>query len=93
MIKNKKIKNLLLVILLGYVGYILVSQQIIMHRQKKEIKAYNVEAQKLKDENKKLQDEINLSKSDKYIEKLAREKLGLVKEGETPVIDRNANEK
>ena len=28
-----------------------------------------------------------MSKSDMYIEKLARERLGLIKQGETPVID------
>lgn len=30
-----------------------------------------------------------MSASDIYIEKLAREKLGLIKQGETPVIDNN----
>lgn len=37
--------------------------------------------------NQKLKDEVNMSKSDSYIEKLARERLGLIKPGETPVID------
>jgi len=40
-----------------------------------------------KAEKKILQCEVVLSKTDKYIEKLAREILGLVKEGETPVMD------
>ena len=36
---------------------------------------------------------MQLSKTDKYIEKLAREKLGLIKEGETPVINNSVSEK
>lgn len=64
-----------------------------MNRQKNNLDGYTVESKKLKEENIKLQDEIELSKTDKYIEKLAREKLGLIKDGETPVIDESVNKK
>lgn len=64
-----------------------------MHRQNEESNNYTVEYNRLKEENKELQDEVELSKTDKYIEKLAREKLGLIKEGETPVIDNSVTEK
>jgi cell division protein FtsB len=47
-----------------------------------------LEEQKIKETNKKLQDEVKMSSSDAYIEKLARERLGLIKQGETPVIDK-----
>ncbi|MCS4481924.1 septum formation initiator family protein [Clostridium botulinum] len=40
-----------------------------------------------KRKNQKLQDEVKLSKSKDYIEKLARERLRLIKKGETPVIN------
>lgn len=85
--KKIKKKNLLLMLIGAYICFTLVNQQIIMQRQKTELKKYTVELEKTKEENMKLQDEVKLSQSLKYIEKLAREKLGLVKEGETPVID------
>ena len=85
--KKFNIKSVAMIFALVYVCYILINQQITMSRQKKELEKYNVEIQKKKEEKKVLQDEVELSKTDKYIEKLAREILGLVKEGETPVLD------
>jgi cell division protein DivIC len=85
--KRFNIKSVAIILTAGYVCYILIYQQATMSRQKKELEKYNVELQKKKEENKILQDEVELSKTDKYIEKLAREVLGLVKEGETPVLD------
>ena len=85
--KKFSIKSVVMVFAFVYVCYILTSQQITMSRQKKELQKYNVELQKKKEEKRALQDEVELSKTDKYIEKLAREILGLVKEGETPVMD------
>ena len=85
--KKFTIKSVVLVFALSYVGYISIQQQLTMGRQKKELQKYNVELQKKNEEKKILQDEVELSKTDKYIEKLAREILGLVKEGETPVMD------
>lgn len=89
--KKFKKKNLLLLLIGAYVCYTLINQQIIMHKQKVELKKYTVELEKIKEENEKLQDEVKLSQSLNYIEKLAREKLGLVKEGEAPVIDSSGN--
>ncbi|MBK5239747.1 septum formation initiator family protein [Clostridium sp.] len=86
--KKFSIKTIILVFALVYVCYVLIQQQITMVRQKKDIQKYNVELQKKVEENKLLQDEVELSKTDKYLEKLAREILGLVKEGETPVMDK-----
>jgi cell division protein DivIC len=85
--KKFNIKSVAIIFAVVYVCYILINQQITMSRQKKELEKYNVEIQKKKEEKKVLQDEVELSKTDKYIEKLAREILGLVKEGETPVLD------
>jgi cell division protein DivIC len=85
--KKFNIKSVAMIFALVYVCYILINQQVTMSRQKKELEKYNVEIQKKKEEKKVLQDEVELSKTDKYIEKLAREILGLVKEGETPVLD------
>lgn len=70
-----------------YVCFILVSQQMTLSRQNKDINEYTSQLQQAEKKNQKLQDEIKLSKDDSYIEKLAREKLGLIREGEYPVID------
>jgi len=85
--KKFSIKSVILVFVIIYVCYLLIAQQVTMSRQKKELQKYNLELQNKTEEKKVLQDEVQLSKTDKYIEKLAREILGLVKEGETPVID------
>nr|WP_278245528.1 septum formation initiator family protein [Clostridium ihumii] len=92
-ILKKKTKYCILGVLGIYLTGTLINQQIIMKRQKNNLDGYTVESKKLKEENIKLQDEIELSKTDKYIEKLAREKLGLIKDGETPVIDESVNKK
>ncbi|MDU1414314.1 MAG: septum formation initiator family protein [Clostridium sp.] len=70
-----------------YVCFIVVSQQMTLSRQNKDINEYTSQLQQAEKKNQKLQDEIKLSKDDSYIEKLAREKLGLIREGEYPVID------
>lgn len=88
-IMKRKIKgkNVIFVLIVSYVCYIFVSQQITMHNIKNQIADKKIEEQKAKEKNRKLQDEVKMSKSDMYIEKLARERLGLIKQGETPVID------
>lgn len=83
----KKIKRVFLLVLIAYVGVTFFKQQTIIHRQKDEKEKYSLELKNIKNENEKLQDEMKLAEDNKYIEKLAREKLGLIKEGETPVID------
>jgi cell division protein FtsB len=59
-----------------------------MYNIKKQITERKAEESRMKQKNQKLQDEVKMSTSDAYIEKLAREKLGLINEGETPVIDK-----
>ncbi|WML36311.1 septum formation initiator family protein [Clostridium sp. OS1-26] len=86
--RNKiKGKNVIFVLILTYVCYIFINQQITMRNIKSQIADKKIEEQKAKEKNRKLQDEVKMSKSDMYIEKLARERLGLIKQGETPVID------
>ncbi|WP_446898052.1 FtsB family cell division protein [Clostridium sp. LBM24168] len=82
-----KIKNIVALLLTLYVSYIFVNQQITMWNIKKQINDKYAEEQKMKEKNIKLQDEIKMSTSDMYIEKLARERLGFIKQGETPVIN------
>jgi cell division protein FtsB len=86
--KKFSIKSVVAIFLISYACYILIHQQVTMGRQKKEMQKYKVDLPKKKEEKKILQDEVQLSKTEKYIEKMARERLGLVKEGETPVMDK-----
>lgn len=53
----------------------------------RQIEQVEQEEQGVLEKNQILKDEVKMSKSDSYIEKLARERLGLIKPGETPVID------
>lgn len=87
------IKLLLKIFAILYACYIIVSQQMTMQRQKMEISNWQKELQKFKKENLKLQDEVKICDEDKnkYIERLGREKLGLIKEGEIPIIENGSN--
>jgi len=69
------------------VCYIFISQQVKMYSINRQIEQMAQEENSVLSKNQKLKDEVNMSKSDSYIEKLARERLGLIKPGETPVID------
>lgn len=85
--KRGNLKNLLFFILAFYLCFVFAKQQITIKNIKAQINEKNLEVEKLKDKNKKLQDEVNMSKSDSYIERLAREKLNLIKPGENAVIN------
>jgi cell division protein FtsL len=87
MSKKIKGKNVIFTLIICYVLYVFISQQVTMQKIKNQIADKKIEELKVKDKNQKLQDEVKMSKSDMYIEKLARERLGLIKQGETPVID------
>lgn len=93
MSKKSKLKIIILVIFVVNIGYIFINQELTMSRIKKDIRTKQDTVNKLSSENRKLQDEIKLTKTDKYAEKLARERLGLVKEGEVPVIDSSKKHK
>ncbi|GAA0745254.1 FtsB family cell division protein [Clostridium oceanicum] len=86
--KNKfKLKNIVLILLFVYMCFIFVTQRITMHKINNEIDKKEVQLDKAKKKNQKLQDEVKLSKSKDYRERLARERLRFIKEGETPVIN------
>ncbi len=82
-----KWKNIIFLLIVLYIGYIFISQQLTMQSIQKQISEKKIEEQRGKYKNQKLQEEVKMSNSNVYIEKLAREKLGLIKQGETPVID------
>lgn len=86
--KKFKLSTIVFFIIIIYGIYIFFVQTVNMTKMKAQINSYGCELQKLKEKNQELSDQVKMSKSDTYIERLAREKLGLIKEGETPVIDK-----
>lgn len=87
--KKINLRRVLFVLGIIYVSYVLISTQITINKIKTSINTKQEELARLEDKNRKLQDEIDMSKTDAYIEKLAREKLHMIKQGETPVISNN----
>ncbi|SHI08051.1 cell division protein FtsL [Clostridium collagenovorans DSM 3089] len=86
--KFSKIKPVLLVVAIAYVAITLVNQQVTIFRQKREVKKWEDELVKIEAENQKLKDNVKMSEDENYIERIAREKLGLIKEGETTVMNK-----
>jgi cell division protein FtsB len=87
--KKLRLKRVIIVFASIYVGYILISTQVTMLKLKKEMEVKQQELAKQTEKNQKLQDEVMkmTNSTDEYYERLARERLGLIKPGETPVIE------
>ena len=82
-----KIKTLAVLTILGVFIIAFVRQEFTMKRLNKNIATKNEELQQLQDENVKLQDEVERVNSDSYIERLARERLGMIRSGEKVIIN------
>ena len=87
--KNGKIKVKTLGIITILVIFIIafVRQEFTMKRLNKNIVTKNEELQQLQEENVKLQNEVDRVDSDSYIERLARERLGMIRSGEKVIIN------
>ncbi len=85
--KMGKIKKIMIGIVIIYVGYILVQQQITLNLYKVQEKYYEEKILAEKDKTNALKKQKMLYNTDMYIEKIARDKLGLVKPGERVFID------
>jgi cell division protein FtsB len=62
-----------------------------MRKIDKQVTERQVELDKVKEKNDRLKDQVNMSKTDAYSEKMAREKLGMIKPGEKKVITKDNN--
>ena len=83
-INYRKIVFLLIIV---YLGYFLFRQYQATNRISAEIKDQKIRFEVLKAEHDNLQNNVDLSKTNKYQEIIARQRLKLIKEGETPVLD------
>lgn len=75
----------------GYFIYLTVGQQSQLASIRRETQATSTKLQQLKQENAALEEERKALYDPKYIEKLAREELGLAKPGEIPFISVEKN--
>ena len=73
-------------LLMCYVGYVLINQQLMISRIKNDISKYTEQNQKVQESNAYLEDQIEFAKTEEYKEKVARERIGLIKPGETVYI-------
>ena len=80
-------RKIVFLMLLVYLSYFLFRQYQTMNRISAEIKNEKLMSEKLKEEHDNLQDDVELAKTNKYQEILARQMLNLIKDGETPVIN------
>ena len=85
--KKLKLGRLFIALFMVYYCYTLVNQQFTIQNIKVQSENEKQQFLKLKEKNQKLQDEVKMSKTDMYIEELARERLELIKKGEIPVIN------
>lgn len=80
--RKLKAKHIFMALVVCYVGYTLVSQQIMISRIKKDINTYGQENKKIEESNAYLKDQIEFAKTKEYKERMARERIGLVLPGE-----------
>ena len=79
------IKNFILVGLFAIFLFGFVRQEKAIKRIEKEKEAKEIQLQSIKEKNERLQEENNKAQSDEYLEQLARERLNMIKKGETSV--------
>lgn len=81
-----KFRHFLVLLVIGYVGYVFVSQQFMILRIKGDIEKYKKENKKIEDSNAYLMDQIEFAKTKEYKERMGRERIGLIMPGETVYI-------
>ena len=91
--KNINLKIISVVLIIGIFSVSLIKQVVVLRRIKKEISTQTQELEQLKEKNIKLQAELDRAQgNNEYLEKLARERWGLIKEGEQQIITNNISE-
>ena len=81
--KRLPINKVIIVVIFAVFIFSLIRQGVALKRIKENLSVERQNLNQLKEENEKLQAEVESAQSDyEYIEKLARERLGLIKDGE-----------
>ena len=85
--KKSKLGLVLLMVIFIYFAYTAVGQQKILYMKDVELKKVQSEIDEETKKNEKLKEEQEELNSDEFVEKTAREKLGMVKKGERVYFD------
>ena len=85
--KKSKLGLVLLMVIFIYFAYTAVGQQKILYMKDIELKKVQSKIDDETKENEKLKEEQEELNSDEFVEKTAREKLGMVKKGERVYFD------
>lgn len=84
--------GLIFLIILGFIFYSFGGQMVEMYNVQDEMKNIKVQMQELQAKNVELRKQVEQLSSDAYIEREAREKLGLVKPGEKIILEARPGE-
>ncbi|WP_163195364.1 FtsB family cell division protein [Clostridium thermarum] len=88
--KKRKVnlKALLVILSIAYFSIIFIRQEVAATRLNKEIVKANLQLEEIKEQGERLKEQLEMSKinPEGFSERLARERLGLIKENETPVM-------
>lgn len=85
-LSRSKLPALVVVLLLGYLAFSFGSQFSSLAAMQRDVRAIEQQVLELKQKNAALHNELQQVQSDSFVERTAREKLGLVKPGETRVV-------
>lgn len=85
-LSRSKLPLLVVMLLLLYVSISLGSRFDSLYTMQRDLQAVQAEVQQLRAVNEDLSEQLELLQSDAYVEQVAREKLGLVKPGETRIV-------
>ncbi len=89
--KPIKLRSIIILLMAIYIIYTLAAQYITIRKARAEETRIQAQIEEVKEENQRLKEELEKMQSDEYIEKIARERLGLIKSGEILFIDVNNN--
>ncbi|NLJ78092.1 MAG: septum formation initiator family protein, partial [Tissierellia bacterium] len=87
-----RIRNIILLILALHIGRIFISQGILIRDLKHKRQQKEEQISQLEEEIEELEEEIKTKGSLNFVEKVAREDLGMVRPREIIYIDRNRND-
>ena len=87
--KKKKKKLIFYFLIACFFGAIFLRQQITIYKLNNEYKSYSEQMDKLTMRKTELNEKYKLTQREDYVEKLAREKLGLIRPGEILFIDKS----
>ena len=87
MAKKKSLIKIVWVGVILYAGYVMLQQQIQLHKLGKEADVYHAQIAQQEEQKQDLEETVKMLETDEYYEKIARKKLGLVRPDEKVFVD------